>query len=283
MAVSREKESLAKVLVHEGGYVNHPSDPGGPTNKGVTQRVYDAYRKGKKLATRSVKNITSDEVADIYDRQYWDAVKGDLLPAGVDYVLFDGAVNSGPGQSIKWLQRALGPLYTGKVDGVMGMGTLTALKAVNNHDALVDRICNHRLAFLKALKTWRVFGKGWNARVAEVRSIGQAWATGQTPQAANFIEGGQAKGLIQDAKQAPGKGLGDAATGGGVGAGGIAGTVQGLQEQLTPFSAAGDWITTVVVVLAVSAAVLTIGGLAYRWYANRAAARLNDALDTVTT
>lgn len=282
MAVSREKESLAKVLVHEGGYVNHPSDPGGPTNKGVTQRVYDAYRKGKKLATRSVKSITSDEVADIYDRQYWDAVKGDLLPAGVDYVLFDGAVNSGPGQSIKWLQRALGPLYTGKVDGVMGMATLTALKAVNNHDALVDRICNHRLAFLKALKTWRVFGKGWNARVAEVRSIGQAWATGATPQAANFIDGGQAKGLIQDAKQAHGKGLGDAATGGGVGAGGIAGTVQGLHEQLTPFSAAGDWITTVVVVLAVSAAVLTIGGLAYRWYANRAAARLNDALDTGT-
>ncbi|TIX97406.1 MAG: N-acetylmuramidase, partial [Mesorhizobium sp.] len=72
MAVSREKESLAKVLVHEGGYVNHRQDPGGPTNKGVTQRVYDAYRKGKGLPMRSVKHITMDEVYEIYDRQYWD-------------------------------------------------------------------------------------------------------------------------------------------------------------------------------------------------------------------
>ncbi|WP_404927166.1 glycoside hydrolase family 108 protein [Mesorhizobium sp. ORM16] len=142
MAVSREKESLAKVLAHEGGYVNHPADPGGPTNKGVTQRVYDGYRKGKGLAKRSVKSITMDEVGEIYDRQYWDAVKGDLLPDGVDYVVFDGGVNSGPGRSIMWLQQALRPIYTGPIDGVMGVGTLAALKAVNNNDALIDRICD---------------------------------------------------------------------------------------------------------------------------------------------
>ncbi|TIS04249.1 MAG: N-acetylmuramidase, partial [Mesorhizobium sp.] len=151
MTASREKEALARVLVHEGGYVNHPADPGGPTNKGVTQRIYDAYRKGKGLATRSVKGITSLEVFDIYDRQYWDAVKADQLPAGVDYVVFDGAVNSGPGQSIKWLQGALGPLYKGSIDGVMGVGTLAAVSAVNNYDALIDRICDQRLNFLRHL------------------------------------------------------------------------------------------------------------------------------------
>ncbi|MGX8012752.1 glycosyl hydrolase 108 family protein [Mesorhizobium sp. ORM8.1] len=77
--------------------------------KGVTHRVYDGYRRGKGLATPPVKDITSDELNDIYDRQYWDAVKDDALPAGIDYVLFDGAVNSGPGRSIMWLQQALRP------------------------------------------------------------------------------------------------------------------------------------------------------------------------------
>ncbi|WP_245499285.1 glycosyl hydrolase 108 family protein [Mesorhizobium sp. M1A.F.Ca.ET.072.01.1.1] len=111
MTGSREQESLARVLAHEGGYSNHPADPGDATMKGVTQRIYDAYRRSKKLALRSVKSITSQELFEIYDRQYWDTVKGGLLPAGVDYVVFDGAANSGPKQSILWLQRALGPLY----------------------------------------------------------------------------------------------------------------------------------------------------------------------------
>jgi hypothetical protein len=81
----------------------------------------------------------------MYDKQYWDAVKGDLLPDGVDYVVFDGGVNSGPGRSIMWLQQALRPVYTRRIDGVMGMGTITALKAINNNDALIDRICDARV------------------------------------------------------------------------------------------------------------------------------------------
>ncbi|RWK20700.1 MAG: N-acetylmuramidase, partial [Mesorhizobium sp.] len=170
MTGSREQESLARVLAHEGGYSNHPADPGGATMKGVTQRVYDAYRKSKGLALRSVKRITGQELFEIYDRQYWDAVKGDLLPSGVDYVVFDGAVNSGPKQSIIWLQRALGPLYKGRLDGVMGVGTIAAVQACNDHDALIDRICDQRLIFLQHLNTWPVFGRGWSSRVAEVRS-----------------------------------------------------------------------------------------------------------------
>jgi lysozyme family protein len=281
MAISRERESLARVLVHEGGYVNHPADPGGPTNKGITQRVYDSYRKGKKLAPRSVKAITSDEVADIYDRQYWDAIKGDQLPAGVDYVVFDGAVNSGPGQSIKWLQRALGPLYTGRADGIVGLGTLAALKAVNNLDSLIDRICALRLAFLRALTTWRTFGGGWTRRVSEVRLIGKAWATGETPVEASFADGGQAKGFIEDAKAAPSTAPADAATGGGVAGGGVAGTVQTLQDQLSPYSYSSEWITKVVVTLAVISTLLLVGGLGYRWYVKRRTAALAVALDAV--
>ncbi|TPN79954.1 glycoside hydrolase family 108 protein [Mesorhizobium sp. B1-1-2] len=281
MTASREKESLARVLVHEGGYVNHLADPGGPTNKGVTQRVYDAYREGSGLPKRSVKNITDQAVEDIYDRQYWDAVKGDLLPAGVDYVVFDGAVNSGPRRSIMWLQQALRPIYTGPIDGDLGVGTLAALKAVNNNDALIDRICDTRLNFLKHLSTWRTFGKGWASRVKDVRAIGQAWATGQTPIAASFTDGGQAKALVENAKPAPSTAPADTAIGAGGGGLGITATLSGLQEQLSPLSYASEWITKIVVILALVSALLVIGGGAWRWYTNRKAKRLAEALGTV--
>ncbi|RUU15494.1 N-acetylmuramidase [Mesorhizobium sp. M7A.T.Ca.TU.009.01.3.2] len=280
MASVREKEALARVLVHEGGYSNNPADPGGPTMKGVTQRVYDAYRKRKALPTRSVKSLTSDELFDIYDRQYWDAVKGDQLPAGVDYVVFDGAVNSGVNQSVKWLQRALGGLYEGSIDGNLGEGTLAAVAAVNNYDALIDRICDQRLRFLQALRTWRVFGKGWSARVAEVRSGGQAWATGAKPIAAAFVADGSAKGSVEDAQTAPSTAVSDAAAGGGVGAGGTAGVLQTLQDQLTPLSSASAWITWLVVGLAVAAAALLVGGGLYSLYARRKAAKIADALSS---
>jgi len=278
MAAIRERASLDKVLAHEGGYSNHPADPGGATMKGVTQRVYDAYRGSKGLAPRPVKSIGGNELFEIYDRQYWDAVKGDQLPAGVDYVVFDGAVNSGPKQSVIWLQRALGPLYTGRIDGVIGLGTIAAVQSCNNHDALIDRICDQRLAFLAHLKTWPTFGRGWRARVAEVRSIGQAWATGETPQAANFIAGGQAKAFIEDAKAAPAVAPADAATGAGAGGLGISGYLYDLQSQLSPFSYTSEWIGKVVVILAIASALLAIGGLGWRWYAKLKARRLAAAL-----
>lgn len=278
MAVSREKEALARVLAHEGGYVNHPKDPGGPTNRGVTQRVYDAYRRGKGLGAQSVQVISMREVADIYDRQYWDAVKGDDLPAGIDYVLFDGAVNSGPKQSILWLQRALGPAYGGRIDGTMGMTTIAAVQAVNDCDALVDRICDQRLAFMRRLSTWAVFGRGWAARVAEVRSIGRAWATNDVPQVANFYDGAGAKAFAEDAEAAPMTAPADAAAGAGIGGGVVAGTLQSVQDQLLPFSYASEWIGKVIVILTIVSAALAIGGLAWAWYARRKAKRLAEAM-----
>jgi lysozyme family protein len=267
--------ALAKVLIHEGGYVNDPRDPGGETNKGVTRRVYDEYRRGLKLPVQSVKHMTNAERDSIYRMRYWSLIKGDSLPAGVSYVVFDGAVNSGVSQAAKWLQRALGV----KADGVIGPGTLAALRGVNDNDALVAKIIERRMAFLKALKTWKTFGKGWTRRVNDVLAVGQAWASGSVGPEITFVPDGNKKAKIEDAKAAPGKGVADAATGGGIGAGGLAGTLQTAQEQLTPYSAASGWIQNVVVGLVLAGAALTAGGLIYRWYANRKKAELADALD----
>jgi len=129
-----------------------------------------------------------------------------------------------------WLQQALRPAYTGRIDGVLGMGTLAALKADKNNDALIDRICSARMAFLKHLSTFGTFGRGWTARVAEVRAIGQAWATGQVPQAANFVDGGQAKAFVDDANAAPSTAPADLATGAGTGGLGLSGYLYDLAE-----------------------------------------------------
>ena len=155
---------LPWVLVHEGGFANHPKDPGGATMKGVTQRVYDGYRSRQGLPLRSVKHITDQELQMIYRLQYWDVVQGDRLPAGLDYAVFDYAVNSGPGKAAKDLQRELGV----KVDGVIGQITLAAAQAVEKAgkiEDLITRLCARRMAFLRSLSTFKHFGRGWTRRV----------------------------------------------------------------------------------------------------------------------
>lgn len=268
--------ALSRALVSEGGYSDHPDDPGGATMKGVTQRVYDAYRERRNLPRRSVRLIEDAELQAIYRRQYWDAVKGDRLPAGVDYVVFDGAINSGPAQSVKWLQRALG---TVKVDGAIGEATLAAVEAYPDHDQLIALMLGRRLAFLEALKTWRVFGSGWSRRVAQVKQIGQAWATGSVGPQPAFFAGGNAKATIDQAKPLPIKGVADATTGAGIGSGGLAGVLEQARQQLDPLAAGSQIIGQVVAALVVTGAVLTVGGVVYRWYAARKARAHADALD----
>lgn len=162
--------ALPRVLAHEGGYVNDPQDPGGATNKGITYRVYDAYRQKNGLAPRDVREITPDEVAAIYRFQYWNPAHCDELPAGLDYVVFDGNVNSGVSRSVKWLQQALGV----EQDGQVGAVTLAAIKQRDTLE-LIDDICDIRMAFLKRLKHWPRFGRGWTKRVSGVRAVGKAW------------------------------------------------------------------------------------------------------------
>jgi len=194
--------ALPHILIHEGGKVDHPKDPGGRTNKSITLRVYNAWPAKSNLPAHDVCLIDDREVAVIYRFQYWDSVQVDVLPEGVGCVVFDGAVNSGPKQAIKWLQRALGSLYTGNVDGVMGALTLQAAGAVNNIDALIGRIIERREAFLKALKTWSRFGRGWARRIGQVKATGQAWDTGSVGPQPTLV-GGNEKATIEDAKTLP--------------------------------------------------------------------------------
>jgi lysozyme family protein len=163
--------ALAAVLRHEGGYVNHPKDPGGATNKGVTQAVYDAWRVDHQLPTQSVRTITPAEVMAVYKRRYWDALQCDALPSGLDYCLFDFGVNSGIRRAAEFLQLEVDAVPDSKI----GPATIAAAKARPAAE-LVDAICDSRMAFLKGLRTYAVFGKGWARRVAEVRAAAKALA-----------------------------------------------------------------------------------------------------------
>lgn len=168
--------ALTLVLRHEGGYSHHPDDPGGATMKGVTQRVYDGYRQRKGLPARSVRKLEPGELGDIYRTLYWNKIEGDELPAGIDYCVFDAAVNSGVIQAGKWLQRAIARVGGPKLvaDGIVGPATLAAAEAVDAQQA-VGKMCDLRLAMLRALRTWPVFGEGWNKRVAAVRKTSIGW------------------------------------------------------------------------------------------------------------
>jgi len=156
------EKALALVLEHEGGYVNHPKDPGGATMKGVTQAVYDAYRKMRGRPNQSVRLITDEELRAIYKFQYWDRVHGDFLPTGLDYAVFDFAVNSGVGRASKYLQAVLGVAQ----DGVIGAKTIAAISSPRN---TINALCDRRMGFLRNLKTFLTFGKGWARRVQAVR------------------------------------------------------------------------------------------------------------------
>ena len=164
MTASSYDEALRRVLVHEGGYSNHPSDPGGPTNWGIT--IHDARAYWKKEATAAdVRSMPVDVAKDIYRSKYWDAMCCDNPPAGVDYALFDYGVNSGIARAARVLQRLVGA----GVDGEVGPDTIAATARAKPTE-LINQICDERLAFLQGLRTWSVFGNGWGRRVREVRA-----------------------------------------------------------------------------------------------------------------
>lgn len=172
-------ESLRRLLAHEGGYSDHPSDPGGPTNYGITIADYRRYVNADATAA----DVRAMDVADakrIYREKYWDAMRCDELPAGVDYALFDYGVNSGTGRAPKVLKRVLG------LDAGNSAVTAETIAAARRRDAasIVDAICDERLRFLRSLRTWPVFGNGWSRRVREVRAAALAMAEGAVSNAA---------------------------------------------------------------------------------------------------
>ena len=156
--------ALGHVLVHEGGWADHPRDPGGATMKGVTLITFQRHF-GTDKTRQDLKNISKEQLARVYESGYWNKCQCNDLPTGIDYAVFDAAVNSGPGRGAKWLQSSVGALQ----DGHIGPDTLFRVKA---HDPVqvIDVMCDVRLDFLRGLSTWADFGKGWRRRVEGVRT-----------------------------------------------------------------------------------------------------------------
>jgi len=155
---------LALVLKNEGGYTDNSKDPGGATNLGCTKAVWEQY-VGHAVTKSDIMALTPNDVMPLYKDKYWDTVKGDDLPMGVDYAVFDFAINSGPSRAAKALQTVLNV----NADGQIGPATLSALETSNPRD-VATRVCEARLAFLQSLSNYANFGKGWSRRVSEVET-----------------------------------------------------------------------------------------------------------------
>jgi len=154
------------VLKSEGGYVNDNADHGGETNLGVTRAAWGEY-KGRPIRDGEMRQLTRDMVKPFYKSQYWDKVRGDDLPAGLDYAVFDFAVNAGPGRAAKFLQRAVGVAE----DGMIGPATMAAVQRANAAEVLAQ-FSAAKESFYKGLvdrdPAQRRFIKGWLARVDQV-------------------------------------------------------------------------------------------------------------------
>ena len=161
---------MTMLLAHEGGYVNHPSDPGGMTNLGITKRTYDEYH-GTDIDEEGMRGLSQVDVEPIYRRNYWDRCKCPDLPSGVDWCVFDLAVNSGTGRAAKLLQRAVGA----KEDGIIGPLTLIKVNGDDHHN-IINRIAVYREQHYRSLSTFETFGRGWLRRNDETRK--QALAMG---------------------------------------------------------------------------------------------------------
>lgn len=162
---------LSEILKHEGGYVNHPKDAGGPTNKGITLVNFRKFVKPNGTI-EDLKKLTDEQAGIVYRRNYWDAVLGAELPSGLDLATGDYAVNSGPSRPVKAIQKIVGVPQDGKIGPV-------TLAAIAKHDVkkLINALCDERLAFMKRAKNtktgellWPTFGRGWKSRVDDIRA-----------------------------------------------------------------------------------------------------------------
>jgi len=162
---SNYDKCLETILHHEGGYVNHPSDPGGETNMGVTKRVYEDFG-----GTKDMQDLEFEDVAPIYKQNYWDRVKGDELPSGLDLCVFDFGVNAGTGRAAKYLQTVIGTV----ADGGIGPNTLRALGNYVESEVIESTIRNYQEArqeYYESLSTFETFGRGWTRRVKETTEL----------------------------------------------------------------------------------------------------------------
>lgn len=236
------ERSLPLTLVYEGGYTNDPRDPGNWTGGKVGVGQNKGTKKGIAAASfphLDIKNLTDAQIAEIYRAKYWLKVRGDDLPAGVDFSVFDAGVNSGPSRSVKWLQAVLGVSQDGKV------GDVETLPAAMKADpaTTIKAHCAKRLGFVKSLAIWNTFGKGWSRRIANVEATALSWVLSKTE-------------LEAEAKKAR-----DAATQQGTGA--VVVTGGGVTDQ------AGGGLSGLPLWAVLILVAAVVGGLAVRFIINR--------------
>jgi len=161
---SNWQKSFELMLKSEGGFVNHPSDPGGMTNLGVTKATWENWI-GRQSNEAEMRGLTPEKVEPMYRKKFWDAVRGDEVKLGLDYLLFDFAVNASPGRSIKTLQTSIGV----PADGEFGPITMASMKSYEPV-TLIERFSAEKIVFYKSLPTFSTFGNGWLDRVAKVKA-----------------------------------------------------------------------------------------------------------------
>jgi lysozyme family protein len=167
-----------QLMEHEGGFTDDPRDPGnhlpdgrpGCTNLGITQKAWEAY-VGHKVTHEDMKALTREIVEPFYKKEYWTSTKGDDLPYGIDYMVFDMGVNSGPGRAAMTLQKAVGTTP----DGAIGPKTLAAVRAADQDD-LIKTFSKERLEYMESLKNWETYKNGWTRRVNEVATLATSLA-----------------------------------------------------------------------------------------------------------
>jgi lysozyme family protein len=265
-------DAMKIYLKFEGGKDDDPIDPGGRTNQGVIQRVFSAWLRKNGKPNRDVFTMTNDERDAIYWENYGSKIRFNELPPGVDIVVGDGAINSGPSQSVKWLQRALGL----SADGVLGDVTLQRVLEFPDHDVLIARIIEKRDAFLRALKTFYHFGKGWISRITQLKRIGQAWAMGSIGPAVIWAANMNKKATIIDAKPKLSTAPADATTAGG----GVTTAITTAQSTIAPLQGVSNVVDQLLIALLVIGVLATGFGFAYAYWVRRKNTALDDALDT---
>jgi lysozyme family protein len=254
----------------EGGKDDDPIDPGGRTNQGVIQREFSAWLRKNGRPNRDVFTMTDDERDAIYWENYGSKIKYDELPPGVDIVLLDGSINSGVSQSVKWAQRALGLT----ADGIMGAVTLQRIIDHPDSDRLIADILAMREKFLRALKTFYHFGKGWISRITQLKKIGQAWASGSVGPAVVWEGNMNKKATLFDAKPLVSTAPADATAAGGT----VATALTTAQQTLAPLQGVSHTVDQVILGLTVLGGLATAFGFAYAFWARSRNAALADAL-----
>jgi len=161
MSAENFDKCLKMLLSHEGGFVNHPEDPGGITNLGVTKKVYDEWID-RNSTEQEMRDLTPADVGPIYKKNYWDRVKGDSLPSGLDWAAFDWCVNSGKSRPSKAIQRAVGATQ----DGSIGSQTI-GLIMEKDPKFIIEYVYDVRQGFYESLDTFKTFGRGWTRRNKE--------------------------------------------------------------------------------------------------------------------